>query len=86
VSPKRYLALDSSGELRCGPVQRERFLLWASRQDLSPLADDWIEAFHCPLCNGVLYWRLSRAPNGELRLLPLPQGVLDQLRQLGQGC
>jgi len=84
VSPKRYLAVSSSGELRCGPVQRERFLIWASRQDLTPLADNWIEAFHCPACNGVLYWHLSRAPSCELCLLPLPDGVLDQLRQQGQ--
>lgn len=85
MSPKRYLAVSATGELRCGPVQRERFLLWASRQGLTPLADDWIEAFHCPVCSGVLYWRLSRAPSGELLLLPLPAGVLDQLRRRGNG-
>lgn len=96
VSPKRYLAESAGGELRCGPVQRERFLLWAERHRLSPLPDDWIEAFHCPACDAVVYWRLTRtsvpeSPSEsssesrresrcEPRLRPVPEGVLAQLR------
>lgn len=83
VSAKRFLAAGPDGEIQAGPVQRERFLQWAQRQGLTPLADDWIEAFHCPACNSVLFWRLQRAPGGDLSLLPLPAGVLAQLQRLG---
>lgn len=85
VSAKCFLAAGPDGEIKAGPVQRERFLQWAQRQGLTPLPEDWIEAFHCPACNSVLYWRLQRGPGGDLRLLTLPAGVLAQLqRRLSQ--
>lgn len=84
VSVKRYLAVSPSGAIKAGPVQRQRFLPWARNQGLTPLSGDWIEAFHCPACNCVLHWRLTRSLSGDLRLLPLPDGVLAQLRQRGQ--
>ena len=83
VSAKRFLAAGPDGEIKAGPVQRERFLQWAERQGLTPLADDWIEAFHCPACNSVLFWRLRRGPGGDLSLHPLPPGVLAQLQRRG---
>ncbi len=84
VSVKRYLAETPDGDLKAGPVQRERFLAWARRQGLTPLPGDWIEAFHCPACNAVLHWRVKRDATGDLGLLPLPDGVLAQLQQRSQ--
>jgi hypothetical protein len=83
VSAKRFLAAGPDGEIKAGPVQRERFLQWAERQGLTPLADDWIEALPSPACNSVLFWRLRRGPGGDLSLHPLPPGVLAQLQRRG---
>jgi hypothetical protein len=84
VSVKRYLAETPNGDFKAGPVQRERFLVWARRQGLTPLPGDWIEAFHCPACNAVLQWRVKRDSAGDIGLLPLPEGVVAQLQQRSQ--
>ena len=84
-SGKRYLALNRNGEELAGPMERERFLAWAQRLDLTPVGDSrWLEEFFCPACGGVRFWQVQRNDTRQLSVHPIPVGVKTQLRQAQQ--